>query len=517
MNLQIRIMKTTNYLLQHFFCLSLFLCSPAFAATKYVSNTGNNSNTGNSWAQAWLTLQWAEDHITAGDTVWVQNGTYTGFDVRVTGTAANPIVFIAAGPNVVINVATGTTDLINVENAHYIEINGFRVINSPRNGIRLVNANHCIVRNNYCESSFERGIFTGFTDDILIEYNECLTSDDEHGIYVSNSSDRSIIRYNVCHHNNRGGIQINADESQGGDGISTDPEIYGNIIYENGEAGGAAINLDGVQGAFIYNNLLYQNHASGIALFQQDGAEPSIDADIVHNTIINASDARWCILIVNGSTGAQVYNNIIINQHAWRGSIALDADAVPGFNSDYNVLVNSLSANGDGVHIPLAQWQALGYDAHSMLAAPLAEIFVSPGSADYHLGSNSQAINAGNSGFAFGINVDIEGITRPQGIQHDLGAYEFQGPLSIDEEEVEEGQNPFAQTQRISITGSSISWNGDLLRHIAIYNVSGQKIIEFDVEESGTYSTEHFIPGLYLAVAYDDHQQFLSAKGFFVR
>jgi hypothetical protein len=107
-----------------------------------------------------------------------------------------------------------------------------------------------------------------------------------------------------------GGIQINADESQGGDGISTDPEIYGNIIYENGLGGGAGINLDGVQGALIYNNLLYQNHATGISLFQEDGAEPSIDADIVYNTIINASDARWCILAVNGSTGAQVYNNI---------------------------------------------------------------------------------------------------------------------------------------------------------------------------------------------------------------
>src|SRR4030095_10825692 len=220
------------------FLLILFLMScflhELFAATKYASNSGSNGNTGNSWAQAWQTLQYGADHINAGDTLWVANGTYVGFDMRTTGTAANPIVFIAAGNNVVINLPTGTTDGINVEDADYIEIKGFRVINLPRNGIRLVHADHCIVRNNYCESNFERGIFTGFTDDILIEYNECLTSDDEHGIYVSNSSDRSIIRYNICHHNHGGGIQINADISQGGDGISTDPEIYGNVIYENG-------------------------------------------------------------------------------------------------------------------------------------------------------------------------------------------------------------------------------------------------------------------------------------------
>src|SRR5687768_436072 len=74
------------------------------AATKYVSNTGNNSNSGNSWAQAWLTLQYAANNISAGDTVWVADGTYTGFDLRTSGTNTNPIVFIAANDNAVINL-----------------------------------------------------------------------------------------------------------------------------------------------------------------------------------------------------------------------------------------------------------------------------------------------------------------------------------------------------------------------------------------------------------------------------
>jgi parallel beta-helix repeat protein len=507
-------MKRKN--LSHLLLLLLFnaLAVYAAAATKYVSNSGNNGNSGNSWAQAWLTIQYAEDHIAAGDTVWVANGTYTGFDVRITGTAANPIVFIAAGNSVVINVPTGTTDLINVENANYIEINGFRCINSPRNGIRLVNAHNCIVRNNYCESSFERGIFTGFTDDILIEYNECLTSDDELGIYVSNSSDRSVIRYNVCHHNNRGGIQINADASQGGDGISTDPEIYGNILYENGNAGGAAINLDGVQGAFIYNNLLYQNHASGIALFQQDGAEPSIDADIVHNTIVNASNARWCILIVNGSSGAQVFNNIIINQHAWRGSIALDPDAEPGFNSDYNIVVNSLSNEGDGVTMTFEEWQDLGYDEHSMLADPLGEIFVGHNIGNYHLSANSQAINAGDSGSAFGVDEDIEGVIRPQGAQHDIGAYEHQGSLAIDEEE--EGTGSPSTQYGIVITSGKILWPEMEGSQLQIINAAGQVLHSQDTDDDGEFGFDHFATGIYLAVISDTHRV-LWVKGFFVK
>lgn len=489
------------------FTLILFYLAIPYveAATKYVSTTGNNNNSGDSWADAWLTLQWAEDHIMSGDTVWVADGNYTGFDVRVTGTAANPIVFIAAGDNVIINAPTGTTDGINVENANYIEINGFTVIDMPRNGIRLVNAGNCIVRNNYCESNFERGIFTGFTDDILIEFNECLTSEDEHGIYVSNSSDRSIIRYNICHHNNRGGIQINADASQGGDGISTDPEIYANVLYENGNAGGAAINLDGVQGAFIYNNLLYENHATGIALFQQDGAEPSFNALIVHNTIINATDARWCVLIVNGSSGARIYNNILINQHPTRGSIALNTADTAGFMSDYNIVINRLSNMGDGSSVPFSTWQTYGYDAHSMLAAPMTEIFVDPilPDVDYHLEEDSQPVDAGSSALAFGVNVDLDGNTRPQGDHHDIGAYESTTVLAIDESENKDPKQK--ENPGILIGLSSISWPEGLYGKMNLLTASGKVIVNLDITTAGEFSMEGLVPGIYALTIYNDH------------
>ncbi len=496
--------RTSRLILSLLLLLACWTTLPG--ATKYVSNAGNNSNSGNSWAQSWLTLQYASTHIAAGDTVWIQNGTYTGFDCRITGTAANPIVFIAAGTNVVINVHNPITmDGINIEDADYIEINGVRVIDQPRNGIRLALSDHCIVRNTYCDHNFERGIFTGFTDDLLLEYNECLNSIDEHGIYVSNSSDRSIIRYNVCHHNNRGGIQINADASQeGADGISSDPEIYGNMLYENGVAGGAAINLDGVERAFIYNNLLYQNHASGIALFQQDGEQPSFDAVIAFNTIVNASNARWCVLVVNGSTGAQIYNNILYNQHAWRGSIAVDADAMSGFSSDYNMVVNSLSNNGDGVTKTLANWRTdTGNDLHSILAGSLASIFVSPGS-DYHLLTNSAAVNAGNAGFAFGVTDDFDGNVRPQGPQPDLGAYELSGPLAIDEHDVIE-KTKHEQLKRILISPVSILWPEEIDGTLLIMSIDGKVIAQQELEGAGEYSLTDLVPGYYFAAIRDHH------------
>lgn len=329
----------------------------------------------------------------------VADGTYAGFDFRnKNGTASSPVVFKAIGNNCLINLKGPIRqDGINIENADYVIVDGF-IVNGMLgngNGIRLVNSDFCVVRNCRCDNNAERGIFTGFTDDILIEHNVCTNSVDEHGIYVSNSSDRPIVRFNTCFGNNNIGIHMNGDLSAGEDGIIHDAQIYGNVLYENGQAAG--INLDGVLNPLIFNNLIYNNHtAQGIALFKQDGAVSTKGAKIFNNTIIVPSDGRWGILVRDSSNiGTEIYNNIILNFHSWRGCIAVEDTAQ--FNSDYNILHNKMSANGDGSTIPLVQWQELGLDTHSQLADPLGAIFENPANNDYHLTSSSQALDTGTA------------------------------------------------------------------------------------------------------------------------
>ena len=193
-------MKTHKIILLLFLTgLSAFSCQ---ATNYYVSNSGLNSNSGVSLVDAFLTIQHAADTVVAGDTVFVENGVYAGFDLRnKSGTSGSPIVFKALGSSVLINLSGPIRDDgINIENADYIIIDGFISNDMPGNGngIRVVVSDNCIVRNCACDNNAERGIFTGFTDDILIEYNICSHSIDEHGIYVSNSSDRPIIRFNEC-------------------------------------------------------------------------------------------------------------------------------------------------------------------------------------------------------------------------------------------------------------------------------------------------------------------------------
>jgi hypothetical protein len=110
---------------------------------------------------------------------------------------------------------------------------------------------------------------------------------------------------------------------------------------------------------------------------------------------VNAADGRWCVNINEGSINNTVRNNILYNLHPSRGVIVIDDSSRPGFVSDYNSLMNRMSPDGDATILDLAEWQALGYDAHSFVATP-AQHFLVPGS-DFHLLSSSPAVDAGTA------------------------------------------------------------------------------------------------------------------------
>src|SRR5689334_4485558 len=70
-------------------------------STFYVAPTGADAAAGSAQAP-WQTLQHAANSVKAGDTVIVEPGTYAGFDLTTSGTAAARITF-KAQPGVVIN------------------------------------------------------------------------------------------------------------------------------------------------------------------------------------------------------------------------------------------------------------------------------------------------------------------------------------------------------------------------------------------------------------------------------
>ncbi len=396
---------------------------PARAADYWVKNGGSDAADGLSVANAWATLAHASAVAAPGDTVHVVDGSYAGFYQSRSGTAGNPITFHAEGANVQITADNGTTpDGINIEGADWVVIDGFVVNDRTRAGIRTALSHFVTIRNCHTGHNGRWGIFSGFADDLTIENNEAHHSVAEHGIYVSNSGDRPVIRGNVVHDNNANGIHMNGDLSQGGDGLISNALVERNTVYGNGAAGGSGINMDGVTDSVVQDNLLYDNHASGISLYRIDGATGSTGNLVVNNTIVEASDARWCVNINNGSTGNTVLNNVLYNYHSFHGVITIDASSQTSFTSDHNTVMDRFSADGGNTVIGLAAWQGLGYDAHSVVATP-AQLFLDPG-VDFRLRDPGPAIDAGTATDA--PNHDLQGNPRPVGGGFDIGAYEWQ-------------------------------------------------------------------------------------------
>jgi hypothetical protein len=264
---------------------------------------------------------------------------------------------------------------------------------------------------------------TGFVDDLLIEGNWTSGSVIEHGIYVSNSGDRPIIRRNVVWNNSRNGIHMNGDAEQDGDGIISEAVVEANTIYSNGADGGSGINCDGVQDSLIVNNLIYDTHASGISLYRIDGGGPSSGNLVINNTVVVASNGRWALNIQDDSADNEVFNNIFFNLHPSRGAISLcGAGCAAGFVSDYNVTLDRFTAD-DSTVLTVADWQAqTGQDAHSIVHEANA-VFVDMANNDYRVSEASAARDVGTS-----LNapvVDHDGNARPSGGAVDIGAFEY--------------------------------------------------------------------------------------------
>src|SRR6266481_3906096 len=282
-------------------------------STYFVATTGNDSNAG-TLASPWQTLQFGASHLKPGDILDVQPGTYQGFSCGwdpsgtfgpINGTASSPITIRkdpgAAAGSVIINLRNAATnDGIDLEGSSYVTIDGFTIDPTlgtggtiGRAGIRVVpissNPTGVVIRNNTVNKCGVWGIYTSHVDNLIIQNNVASNSTgpaSQHGIYVANASVNPQVIGNTVFGNPNCGIQLNADSTQGGDGLIHNAVVTGNIIYNNGATGGGAINLGGVQNSIIENNLLYNNHSSGIVLSILDAAAGSINDVVANNTVV---------------------------------------------------------------------------------------------------------------------------------------------------------------------------------------------------------------------------------------
>ena len=408
----------------------------ASAATYPVAPEGDDAADGSEGAP-WATLQHAADVVGPGDEVLVADGSYAGFALEASGDQGSPIAFRAVGEGAVIDAPGPEEDTgIYLCATSWVLIEGLHVVDMPGRGIahRCATADEpsqgIYLLGNRVERSGLEGVYLSQAAASLVEGNVIRdpgTTGDvrSHGLYLANAgSDRTTIRGNDISGANAdesNGIHANGDLSVGGDGLIQSLVIEGNVLHDNAQNG---INLDGVQGSIVRNNVIYGNGLNGIRAYAIDGAEGPALLDIANNTILVPAGSGWDVRITEDQGGIAVFNNILLNDDDFGGSIALDD--TQGFASATNLVADRFTPDRDDTLLDLAGWQALGYDTGSRLAtAP--ELFVDPPGFDLHLLAGAPAVDTGSPSLADrpAPTTDFDGTARPVGAGHDIGAFEW--------------------------------------------------------------------------------------------
>jgi hypothetical protein len=172
------------------------------------------------------------------------------------------------------------------------------------------------------------GLFTGYNINAVIKYN-----------YL-NKAPMAIICKSNGMTNTSGGIAYN-------------------IVNKTGAC---AVNIKGMNGVLVYNNTFYSNEVT-----YSGETFPGTWRGLVEIYANNDEDGS------PQSSGCKVKNNIFYTVNQIYNIAIYESGDLTGFESDYNVFYCESGTplfNYLGTTKTFAQWQALGYDSHSVVVNP---------------------------------------------------------------------------------------------------------------------------------------------------
>jgi hypothetical protein len=389
----------------------LVLPSLSQATTYYVAPSGGGSCSTNRNAPQGGVSQ-GVGCLSPGDTLYLRAGTYTEtLDNGVTvtfpqGTSTNPIT-IAGDPgdparSAIIRSPNGVSWVIGINNFgdctpscpnfwlvfdNLTLDGGYFTGNNSGAGVMGLSGSHITVKNSTLKNTTGNGIISGGS------YNTYSNLDvsevghvSGHGYYLP--GDHNIIENNTIHDSDRYGIQI-FDSHEAG--RSHDNIIRNNKIWNVNRVAYWAIVMSNANN-LAYNNIIWNNRAG----IQIDYG--CVGCQAYNNTIYNNAfdpNSGDCVYVSDSSPGVRVQNNI-----CWQ-------NLRDGINNNAGATANKNLCQGAGCEF---------YQNPQ---------FVNAGNADFHLQSNSPAIDQGTPISAF--STDLAGNPRPLGAGWDMGAYEVGG------------------------------------------------------------------------------------------
>lgn len=312
---------------------------------------------------------------------------------------------------------TAPGHVVSLYDCHHSVFDGLTVeygFNGFKNQGRTTH--HIVIRNCVIRSISSQGI-QPVAKDCIIERNlfqKIGSNKYQHGIYGSQPG--TIIRHNVFEEIAGAGIH---QYHQGDPPAGGNCEFYGNVFRKprrmtvRGGPPGGSYYVDiiawGQGNNRIYNNVFYgEGKRGGISL-------NSIGNRVYNNTFVGSA---YAVAFYRGKPGNHVVNNIV--QDAARSFLIWPAESLPQ-TLDHNLYHNAAAAprwERDGVaYRTFAAYQRASGETHSLCAeAKLA------GPADARPKAGSPAIDAGAT--LKEVPTDFDGVARPQGAGHDIGAFE---------------------------------------------------------------------------------------------
>ena len=207
-----------------------------------------------------------------------------------------------------------------------------------------------------------------------------------HGLFTGHNLN-AVIKYNYLDH-----VPMGIIRKSGNNMVNTGGGVAYNIV----KSGAVGINIKGMSNVNVYNNTLYTDRTTSetwrglIYIYTH--------TDITPNSV---------------SHGTKIYNNIFYTKHQTYCIQIADKESTIGLESDYNVFY---CESGTPLFFycgevkTFAQWQALGYDAHSSV--------INPNFRDFNSFVPAERLDYGKdlgSAWAEGLSVNAEwGTTDPE-------------------------------------------------------------------------------------------------------
>ncbi len=221
-------------------------------------------------------------------------------------------------------------------------------------------------------------------------YNAGVAGNYCHGIYYGTSSSVPVNIFNNTIYSMANGSGVKAIGSA---------NIYQNTIYGNGLNGiqlgqnGSANVQYSVHGNVIYNNNATNSTGAGISQYSQGTGTISISA--YSNTLYNNGNTTgYEIQVADNVNQLTIQDNVMYASSTRRDlgiALALTGAVLIDDNLDWRA-DSAPSISYKGSFPTWQQWQALGFDTHSLNADPE---FVSAQAANFSLAPDSPALNRG--------------------------------------------------------------------------------------------------------------------------